>query len=96
MDDVAQGLISRHVAPVQFPFRDLLSEMVVREGSSSASLKEGDLTFSALVDPVDNFAEAPFIGVIVMVTVGVSPNRLVACEADTRPVRDPSRPIGPV
>jgi hypothetical protein len=96
VDDVAQGLISRHVAPVQFPFRDLLSEMVVREGPSSASLKEGDLTFSALVDPVDNFAEAPFIGVIVMVTVGVSPNRLVACEADTRPVRDPSRPIGPV
>jgi len=50
----------------------------------------------ASVDLVDNFREVLFSGAIVMVTVGVSPDWPVACGADTRPVRDPSRPIGPV
>ena len=96
MDDAAQGLFSRRVAPVQFPFRDFPSGRALREGPGSASLKENDLPFLAPVDPVDNFPETLFIGVMGMVMVGVSPDRLVACGVDTRPVRDPSRFIGPV
>ena len=95
MDDVAQDLFARRVAPDQFLFRDCWNEMASREGPVSAPPKERDLSSLASVDFVDNFGEV-FIGAIVVVTVGASPYRPVACGADTRPVRDPSRPIGPV
>ena len=96
MDDVAQGLFARRVAPVQFLFRESWNEMALWEGPVSTPPKERDLSSLPSVDLVDNFGEVLFVGAIVVVTVGASPCWPVACRADTRPVRDPSRPIGPV
>ncbi len=90
MDDVAQDLFSRRVAPVQFPFRDFPRAWTLRESPGPASLKENDLSFLTLMNPVDNFMATLFLGVMVTVMVGVSPDRLVACDVDTRPVWDPS------
>ncbi len=96
MDDVAQGLIRFRVVPVQFLFRDHWIGRPLWEGPGSAPPKEGESSLWAPVDPVDNFEETLLIGAIAMVTVGAPPDRPLACGTDTRLVRDPSRPIGPV
>ena len=63
MDDSAQGLFTRRVAPVQFLFQDFWNEMALHEGLGSAPPKEIDLPSLASVDLVDNFGEALFLSV---------------------------------
>tara|TARA_B100000586_G_C19821177_1_gene306420 strand:+ start:319 stop:552 length:234 start_codon:yes stop_codon:yes gene_type:complete len=63
VDDSAQGLFTRRVAPDQFLFWDFWNEMALHEGLGSALPKESDLPSSASVDLVDNFGEALFLSV---------------------------------
>ena len=57
MDDAAQGLIARRVAPDQFPFRELRGAWVLLEGPGSPLLSRGELVPDTVVDPVDNFGQ---------------------------------------